>query len=171
MVEPSLLQPSLRGQIQPNLPGKTLSLGSPDQGGDIPVLGIGTSHKDTKAPYPNIQTGTSLPFSASHDHIPLTSGSATPSVISICTHSHENPGAGCGEVTPIHTKGCPPPLQELMEECPPEDQTKKQVRVYVEEDLDNGPTLPTDLTTFLVGGTVEEQDNAPCPSIPLSTDP
>ena len=41
----------------------------------------------------------------------------------------------------------------------------------MDEDLGDDPTLPMDLTTFLAGGTAEEQDDAPNPSTPLSMDP
>ena len=48
-----------------------------------------------------------------------------------------------------------------MEECPPKQWMKKQVRFKVEEELGNDPTLLLDLTTFLMG------DDAPRPSTPL----
>ena len=67
---------------------------------------------------------------------------------------------------PMHTKGCPPPPQEPVEECLPKDWMKKQVRFNVDEDLGNDPPLPMDLTTFPAGGTAEEWDNAPSPLLP-----
>ena len=70
----------------------------------------------------------------------------------------------------MHTEGHSPPLQEPMEECPPKDQTKKQVRFNVDEGMGGDTTLPMDLTTFLVGGTAEEWDNTPSPCTPLSVD-
>ena len=44
---------------------------------------------------------------------------------------------------------------------------KKQVRFDVEEELGDDPMLPPDLTTYLVGGMAEEQNDAPSPSTPL----
>ena len=68
---------------------------------------------------------------------------------------------------PTHTKGCPPPQQEPMDECPLKEVVKKQVRLNLGDD----PSLPMELTTFLEGGTAEEQDNASSPSVPLVMDP
>ena len=63
------------------------------------------------------------------------------------------------------------PLQVPMEECTPKDQRKEQVRFNIGEDLGSDPTLPTELTTFLAWGTVEEQEDTPCPSTSFSMDP
>ena len=71
----------------------------------------------------------------------------------------------------MHTEGHPPPTQEPIDECPPKDPVKKQVRFNMDEDLGENPTLPMDLTTFLKEGTAKEQDNAPSPSVPLTVDP
>ena len=49
-----------------------------------------------------------------------------------------------------------PPLQKPMEEHLPKRWMKKQVRFEKDEDLGDDPTLPTDLTAFLAGGTAEE---------------
>ena len=159
----------------PNIQEKTLWLNNQVQGGYIPIPGIGTSHKDAEVPHPNIQLGTILPLPVPHNHIPLTSGLATPWVTFTCIPSHGNSKAGCGEMahphTHTHTKGCPPLPQELMDECPTEDPVKKQVRFHKDEDLGVDPTLPMDLTIFLEGETAEEQDNAQSPSIPLTVDP
>ena len=43
-----------------------------------------------------------------------------------------------------------------MDECTPKDQKKKQVRFNIREDLGSDPTLPTELTTFLVEGMAKE---------------
>ena len=58
-----------------------------------------------------------------------------------------------------------------MEEHPPEQQKRKQVRFNVDEELGDDPTLPPDLTTYLAGGTAEEWDDAPnsSTSLPLDT--
>ena len=71
----------------------------------------------------------------------------------------------------MHTAGHLPPLQKPMNECPPRKQKKKQVWFDVDEDLGHNPTLPTDLTTFLLGDTAKEWDNIPSPSPPLPMDP
>ena len=55
------------------------------------------------------------------------------------------------------------PLQEPIEEHPPKPQAKNQVRFDVDED----PTLPPDLTTFLAGGLAGEPDYDPSPSTSL----
>ena len=55
-----------------------------------------------------------------------------------------------------------------MEECTLKEQKKKQVSFDVREDLDSDPTLPTELTTFLVGDMAKEGENAPHPSTLLS---
>ena len=73
---------------------------------------------------------------------------------------------------PTHTKEHPPP-QEPKEEHPPTEQMKKQARFDVDEDLGDDPTLPTDLTTFLVGalpksGIMIQAPLIPCPWIPHS---
>ena len=57
---------------------ETLPLSDQDQGGNIPIPGIGVSHKDTRVPHPNIQAGTSLPLPAPYNLILLTSGLAAP---------------------------------------------------------------------------------------------
>ena len=172
MAEPSLLQLSLRGQKWPNVPGKTLWPDDQDQGGDITVPGVGTSHKDTRFPCCNIQAGISLPLPAPqwlHPNDKWLSHSLGD------LHLNPQPQESWSRVwrgdTPTYTEGWPYPLQEPMEECSPEDWTKKQVRFNVDEDLDNDPTLAMDLTTFQEGNTAEEWDNAPIPSIPLSVDP
>ena len=66
----------------------------------------------------------------------------------------------------MHTKGCPSAPYELLDEYPPKDPVKKQLRFNVDEDLGDDPTLPMDLTTFLEEGIAKEWDNAPSPSIP-----
>ena len=97
---------------------------------------------------------------------------ATPLVISTCTRGHDNPGAEWGEVTaPCIPKGVFLLCRNPWRSAPPKEQKKKQVKFNVEEDLDSDPTLPTQLTTFLVEGTAKEWDNAPSPSIPLLMDP
>ena len=105
--ELSLLQPDPEGHLWPNIPGKNLQQGDPDQEGNNPVLGIGMSCSDAGVPCPNIQVlgpsptdpaGTCLPLPALHDLIPLMSGLATPWVIFTCTPGHQNPKAGHGEV-------------------------------------------------------------------------
>ena len=58
-----------------------------------------------------------------------------------------------------------------MDECQPKESVMKQVRFNLDEDLGDDPSLPTDLTTFLEGGTAKEWDNAPSPSVPLTMDP
>ena len=147
----SLPQLVLRGQSQPNVQEKTLQPGNQDLEGGIPIPGIGTGHNGTGVSCPNIQANNSLPHPASHDHVPLTSSSAALWVISTCTQGHKNPEAGCGEVMPPHIlKGVF--LYRNLWRSTPKDYMKKQVRFNVDEDLGNDPTMPTDLTTFLVGG-------------------
>ena len=57
-----------------------------------------------------------------------------------------------------------------MKECLLEQWMKKQVRFDMDEELGDDPTLPLDLTTFIVGGMAEELDDAPNPSTPLPLD-
>ena len=47
---------------------------------------------------------------------------------------------------------------------------KKQVRLDVDKELGNNPTLPQDLTLFLVEGVGKEQDDTPSPFIPMPDD-
>ena len=47
---------------------------------------------------------------------------------------------------------------------------KKQIRLNVDEDLGDDPTLPMDLTTFLLGDMAKGWDDAPSPSTPFSVD-
>ena len=56
--------------------------------------------------------------------------------------------------------------QEPMDECPPKDPVKKQVRFCIDEDLGDDPTLPTDLTNFLEGDSAEEWHNTQSPPFP-----
>ena len=58
-----------------------------------------------------------------------------------------------------------------MKECIPKDWKKKQVRFDVWDNLGSDPTLPTELTTFLAGGTAKEWEDTPHPSTHLSMDP
>ena len=50
-------------------------------------------------------------------------------------------------------------------------QRRTQVRFDVSEELSNEPTLPTDLTCFLVEGEGPEQDNTPSSPTPEPRDP
>ena len=70
---------------------------------------------------------------------------------------------------PMCTKGHPPPLPEPMDECPPKDPLKKQVRFNLDNDVGDDPSLPTDLATFL-GDTAEEWNNTLSPFAPLTMD-
>ena len=170
MNEPGLLQPSLRGQRQPNIPEKTHQLGNQNQGGSIPALGVGMICKDTRVLCLNLQEGASLLFSV-------------PTVTSYWWAAQQLPwGSPPAPRTmkswyraqrcdaPTHTKQCPPSAgahggvwpQRLEEEAG---------QVHVREDLGSDPTLPTELTTFLAGGMTKEQEDVPSPSTPLSVDP
>ena len=59
-------------------PREILQLSNQDQGGDVPIPGVRTSHKDTGVPYHNIQAAASLPLPAPHDHVLLTRCSGAP---------------------------------------------------------------------------------------------
>ena len=84
--------------------------------------------------------------------------------------SWESPSQAWRGDAPTNNKDHPP-LQESMEEHPPKQWIKKQVWFNTDEELGDDPTLSQDQTTFLVGGTAEEQDDAPSPSTPLPVDP
>ena len=51
-----------------------------------------------------------------------------------------------------------------------EKQRKKQVRLDVDEEMGDDPTLPLDLTLFLVEGMAEEQDDTPSSQTPMPVD-
>ena len=121
------------------------------QEGDIPFLGVGTGQGSARVPHLNIQVGASHPLSAPHEHILPTSSSG---------HSledlHLHPRLCKSQSRVWQDDALIPteehsPLQEPMEEHQPRQQMKKEVRCDVEEELDDDPTLPLDLTTFLVG--------------------
>ena len=119
-----------------------------------------TMHKDNGTPCLSLQEDTSLLLPVPWNHILWMSSSATPLRISICAQDHKYPGVGHREVNaPSHTKECHP--HEPMEESAPKDWKKKQVRFEVGEDLGSDPTLPTELTTFLVGCTARVRRCSP----------
>ena len=103
---------------------------------------------------PNAQASASHPPIGPHDHIlPTSSSNATLKDLHLQLRPHKSQSRVWQDDTPT-------PTEEIQ--C-----TKKQIRFKVEEDLGDNPTLPPDLTTFLVVGMAKEQDDTPSPSIPL----
>ena len=66
---------------------------------------------------------------------------------------------------PSHTKGCPP-TQRTVAECLPLDLVPRQVQFNLGKDLDEAPSLPTELANFLGGNTTKEWTDAPTTQLP-----
>ena len=119
----------------------------------IPILGEGIGHGGIRPPLLIAQASASHPPLAPHDPLLPPSGSAAPWKTSTCDQDPMNPGAGCGQMMPLH---------QLRRNW------RNKSGLMLKGSWVMIPHCPRLWPSSLVDGMAKEWYDAPSPSFPMS---